>query len=370
MPIAQAEARSVSLVTKEVRLHCRAHMVVPPASAAAWPDAKSSTVTAPMKGISRCVCGSMPPGSTSSPVALRMRAPGGALSPRPTAAMRSPSSSTSAANCRSALTTVPPAMKTGCGGSHARVSAWTGLPHVQRQGCSARRRTCLHLGGGRRGGGGGRGAEQRRKRERGNAHATPRGASWRAHVAMQRAQGARRACAKTCDVPSYETYARARRRSTGRLAHRANAELPGAGAVLEYAAAAAVLCSGRAARRQRSAGAQEGNRVTKWRWRALRQMRAGGRAASHAMSRASTRHHATRHVSCVCRLASLRSPSIPRPCSPPAAAACAPRASRGRHAFGARRRAAAPRARAAQVSCAATRGRHLRSHRSRRRNAR
>ena len=39
-------------------------MVVPPASAEAVPEKKSSTATVPMKGISMWVCGSIPPGMT------------------------------------------------------------------------------------------------------------------------------------------------------------------------------------------------------------------------------------------------------------------------------------------------------------------
>ena len=43
--------------------------VVPPNAAAVWPDSKSSIVTVPPKGMSRCVCGSTQPGSTYLPVA-------------------------------------------------------------------------------------------------------------------------------------------------------------------------------------------------------------------------------------------------------------------------------------------------------------
>ena len=39
-------------------------IVVPPAAAAKVPDSKVSAAVVPMKGISRCVCGSMPPGMT------------------------------------------------------------------------------------------------------------------------------------------------------------------------------------------------------------------------------------------------------------------------------------------------------------------
>ncbi len=39
-------------------------IVVPPAAAAKVPDSKVSAAVVPMNGISRCVCGSMPPGMT------------------------------------------------------------------------------------------------------------------------------------------------------------------------------------------------------------------------------------------------------------------------------------------------------------------
>ena len=44
-------------------------VVVPPKAAAVWPDSKSSIVTVPPKGMSRCVCGSTQPGSTYLPLA-------------------------------------------------------------------------------------------------------------------------------------------------------------------------------------------------------------------------------------------------------------------------------------------------------------
>src|SRR5829696_8049288 len=44
-------------------------VVVPPHAADVWPDSKSSIVTVPPNGMSRCVCGSMQPGSTYLPVA-------------------------------------------------------------------------------------------------------------------------------------------------------------------------------------------------------------------------------------------------------------------------------------------------------------
>jgi hypothetical protein len=83
-------------------------IVVPPASPAAVPDRKSSCDTVPMKGISMCVCGSMPPGITRAPPASTTSTPTGASSPSPTALITPASQSTSALNDRSALTTVPP----------------------------------------------------------------------------------------------------------------------------------------------------------------------------------------------------------------------------------------------------------------------
>ena len=47
--------------------------VVPPNAAAVWPDSTSSTVTVPPNGMSRCVCGSIPPGSTYFPEASMTR---------------------------------------------------------------------------------------------------------------------------------------------------------------------------------------------------------------------------------------------------------------------------------------------------------
>ena len=41
-----------------------ATIVVPPAAAAHVPDSKVSAAVVPMNGISRCVCGSIPPGIT------------------------------------------------------------------------------------------------------------------------------------------------------------------------------------------------------------------------------------------------------------------------------------------------------------------
>ena len=68
--------------------------VVPPKAAAMVPDSKSSADVVPPKGMSRCVCTSMPPGSTSLPVASMIRS-AGIDRDVPIVAMRSPSTSTS-----------------------------------------------------------------------------------------------------------------------------------------------------------------------------------------------------------------------------------------------------------------------------------
>src|SRR6516225_4944724 len=66
-----------------------------------------------MKGSCMWVCGSMPPGSRYWPLASSVCVPEGAWDCRsaPTAAMRPSTHRTSAANSRSALTTVPPRIK-------------------------------------------------------------------------------------------------------------------------------------------------------------------------------------------------------------------------------------------------------------------
>src|SRR5450830_514013 len=83
-------------------------VVVPPASPAAVPVKKSSDVTVPMKGKFMCVWVSIPPGITYRPPASITVAPTGTGKFSPTAAIMSPSISTSARKARSALTTVPP----------------------------------------------------------------------------------------------------------------------------------------------------------------------------------------------------------------------------------------------------------------------
>src|SRR5436305_2940189 len=81
-------------------------VVVPPNAAARVPVSKSSDDVVPPNGISRWVWQSMPPGMTYIPVASITRS---APSPIPerTAAIRSPSISTSAFVVSRAVTTVP-----------------------------------------------------------------------------------------------------------------------------------------------------------------------------------------------------------------------------------------------------------------------
>src|SRR5450432_2891786 len=65
-----------------------------------------------MNGSSMWVCGSMPPGMTSAPPASTTVAPAGACRSGPTARIKPPSHSTSALMLLSALTTVPPRIRT------------------------------------------------------------------------------------------------------------------------------------------------------------------------------------------------------------------------------------------------------------------
>ena len=69
--------------------------VVPPNAAAVWPDSTSSIVTVPPNGMSRCVCGSMQPGSTYLPVAS-ITVSAALSSDSPIREIRSPSMNTSA----------------------------------------------------------------------------------------------------------------------------------------------------------------------------------------------------------------------------------------------------------------------------------
>src|SRR5215472_17525547 len=90
-------------------------VVVPPQAAAVVPVANVSTENVPPNGISMCVCPSIPPGitylpaasTTSSALVCRPAAAGRAS----TAAIFSPSMSTSASSVPSAVTTVPPLIR-------------------------------------------------------------------------------------------------------------------------------------------------------------------------------------------------------------------------------------------------------------------
>src|SRR5215469_15967931 len=86
-------------------------VVVPPKAAAIVPVSKVSAENVPPNGISRCVCTSIPPGSTYFPVASMTspaRAATASLAPgASTAAICSPSTSTSAGKVPVELTTVP-----------------------------------------------------------------------------------------------------------------------------------------------------------------------------------------------------------------------------------------------------------------------
>ena len=64
--------------------------VVPPNAAEVWPDSTSSIVTVPPKGMSRWVCGSIPPGRTYFPVAS-ITLSAWTSSDSPISVMRSPS---------------------------------------------------------------------------------------------------------------------------------------------------------------------------------------------------------------------------------------------------------------------------------------
>ena len=70
-------------------------LVVPPNAAAVWPDSTSSIVTVPPKGMSRCVCGSTPPGRRYLPRASMTRS-ASMSSDSPISVTRSPSMKTSA----------------------------------------------------------------------------------------------------------------------------------------------------------------------------------------------------------------------------------------------------------------------------------
>ena len=70
-------------------------LVVPPNAAAVWPDSTSSIVTVPPNGMSRCVCGSTPPGRRYLPLASITRS-ASMSSDSPISVTRSPSMKTSA----------------------------------------------------------------------------------------------------------------------------------------------------------------------------------------------------------------------------------------------------------------------------------
>src|SRR3984885_1200737 len=82
-------------------------VVVPPMAAARVPVSKSSLEVVPPKGMSKCVCASMPPGNSSMPVASSTWWPGSAEMPGRTSLIVPASTSTSAAMVLSADTTVP-----------------------------------------------------------------------------------------------------------------------------------------------------------------------------------------------------------------------------------------------------------------------
>ncbi len=82
-------------------------VVVPPIAAARVPVSKSSAELVPPKGMSRCVCASMPPGSSSRPVASTTVSAALAGMPARTSLMTAPSISRSAFTVESALTMVP-----------------------------------------------------------------------------------------------------------------------------------------------------------------------------------------------------------------------------------------------------------------------
>src|ERR1700689_2828193 len=82
-------------------------VVVPPMAAARVPVSKSSLEVVPPNGMSRCVCASMPPGSSSMPVASTTSWTGSDGIPGRTSLIVPPSINTSEAKVFSAVTTVP-----------------------------------------------------------------------------------------------------------------------------------------------------------------------------------------------------------------------------------------------------------------------
>jgi hypothetical protein len=87
---------------------------VPPHAAAAVPVSKSSEENVPPKGRFMCTCGSMPPGTTSFPVASTVRSAVTPMAPATpgaySAAIVSPSTRRSPAIAPVGFTIVPPVM--------------------------------------------------------------------------------------------------------------------------------------------------------------------------------------------------------------------------------------------------------------------
>ena len=109
------QAASPSCTTSPVRWTAKSTIVVtPPQAAARVPVSNVSEAAVPPNGSSMWVCTSMPPGMTYFPVASMVESavtPGGAAG-RESAAIVSPSTSTSIGAGPVALTTVPPVMST------------------------------------------------------------------------------------------------------------------------------------------------------------------------------------------------------------------------------------------------------------------
>ncbi len=82
-------------------------VVVPPKAAAMVPVSKSSALVVPPKGISRCVCTSIPPGITKHPAASTTLPAFSIGSCAPMAETLWPPTPTSATQVSVAVTTVP-----------------------------------------------------------------------------------------------------------------------------------------------------------------------------------------------------------------------------------------------------------------------
>src|SRR3990170_421269 len=110
--------------------------VVPPNAAATWPLWKSSAEAMPLSGMSRCVCTSMPPGRRYVPPPSTTVAPSAGRSGA-IAAIRSPSTSRSAGNVLSGVTTVPclnSVRMSTCREAAAGRSASPWLPLIEKPG--------------------------------------------------------------------------------------------------------------------------------------------------------------------------------------------------------------------------------------------